>query len=527
VPRIPTTTRVIVVASAISDSFMRDDLRILHRWTHVVPHEISRIRAPGGQAGRLSRLALNWIWYIYRLVRYRPAAVIFWFASPHYTWMAALARVVGIPVLLVTGGEDSVYLPELDWGGLKRPWQRRAYRLLLRLSNVVLPFSDASAAEIARQYRPRRMRTAYPSIDTILFGPVAVRQRRVVTCCYQYSARNIAQKGLDQFVETARRLPAVQFALVGEPMDEAARQLQNRAPENVQFLPRIPRREVYRDLLAGSSVYLQLSAHEGFGVSLAEAMACGCVPVVANRFSLPEVVGEAGFSVPYGEPKAAAEAVRRALDADCVFRAMARDRVTDRFSRAHRIAVWREELDRVIPELKNPPLRIELGCGSTGVPGTIGVDARKTVQTRAVCDVQSTCFASGVADEVYSFCVLEHLDNPYNLMDEVARILKPDGRAFLRVPNLGTFSSHLDTTHRFLADLKIWRGIMEGYFERVRTVPLGTKYRDSWLLLAVNWVLVHTCRFHELTQGWTFICERKRRRPTRYYEGWWHEQQDR
>jgi SAM-dependent methyltransferase len=157
------------------------------------------------------------------------------------------------------------------------------------------------------------------------------------------------------------------------------------------------------------------------------------------------------------------------------------------------------------------------------VPATIGVDMRKTAQTKSVCDIRQTCFRSEVADEVYSFCVLEHLRNPYELMDEVVRVLKPDGRAYLRVPNIGTFSAHLDPTHLFLADLKIWKAIMRGYFKKVVIRPEGLKYRDNLLLSAINLMLVKVFRFYELAQGWTFICEGKRAEPTKAYIGWWIE----
>ena len=49
------------------------------------------------------------------------------------------------------------------------------------------------------------------------------------------------------------------------------------------------------------------------GMALAEAMACECVPVVTNNAALPEVVGDTGFYVPYGDPKATADAIEKAL----------------------------------------------------------------------------------------------------------------------------------------------------------------------------------------------------------------------
>ncbi|MFC1938017.1 glycosyltransferase, partial [Chloroflexota bacterium] len=58
------------------------------------------------------------------------------------------------------------------------------------------------------------------------------------------------------------------------------------------------------------------SYHESFGLSLAEAMACECVPVITGNAALPELVGDTGFYVPYGDPKATAEAIKKALKSD-------------------------------------------------------------------------------------------------------------------------------------------------------------------------------------------------------------------
>ena len=63
-------------------------------------------------------------------------------------------------------------------------------------------------------------------------------------------------------------------------------------------------------------MYVQVSAHEAFGVSLAEGMACECVPVVTDRGAIPEVVGDTGFYVPYADQLATAEGIERALKSD-------------------------------------------------------------------------------------------------------------------------------------------------------------------------------------------------------------------
>lgn len=63
------------------------------------------------------------------------------------------------------------------------------------------------------------------------------------------------------------------------------------------------------------AVALVLPSHyEGFGLTALEAMACGTPPIVANRSSLPEVVGDTGLLVDPDDPSAIADAMQRVLD---------------------------------------------------------------------------------------------------------------------------------------------------------------------------------------------------------------------
>lgn len=59
------------------------------------------------------------------------------------------------------------------------------------------------------------------------------------------------------------------------------------------FVQEADKPAIYR----GATVLAQLSYYEGFGLTPLEAMACGTPVVVSDRSSLPEVVGEAGFTL--------------------------------------------------------------------------------------------------------------------------------------------------------------------------------------------------------------------------------------
>jgi len=47
-----------------------------------------------------------------------------------------------------------------------------------------------------------------------------------------------------------------------------------------------------------------------------DIMLCECVPVGTRYCGIPTAIGDTGFYVPYGDPKATAEAIKEALNAD-------------------------------------------------------------------------------------------------------------------------------------------------------------------------------------------------------------------
>ena len=64
---------------------------------------------------------------------------------------------------------------------------------------------------------------------------------------------------------------------------------------------------------SAATVFVHPSTMDTFGLSVAEAMACGCAVVVADAGSLPEVVGDAGLVVPADDPGAMAGILRGLL----------------------------------------------------------------------------------------------------------------------------------------------------------------------------------------------------------------------
>ncbi len=169
-------------------------------------------------------------------------------------------------------------------------------------------------------------------------------------------------------------------------------------------------------------------------------------------------------------------------------------------------------------------LRLNLGSGNEPLPDHLNVDRRRIAGADVVADVVALPFRDGAALSVRASSLLEHFADPYPVLDEVHRVLAPGGRFVMRVPSLWSWAALLDRSHVFLADLKLWREILAGYFERVRADPEGVRYRDSRLLAALCLVATRGLRLLEFADAWRFTCEGKRARPARAYVPWWLEE---
>jgi len=99
------------------------------------------------------------------------------------------------------------------------------------------------------------------------------------------------EKRMEVFLEIARRLPSLRFAIIGSVAPDHEpyfQRLQARAPVNASFII-APLRKV-RDIIGRAKVYVHSAQNEHFGIAIVEAMAAGCVPVVNDSGGPREIV---------------------------------------------------------------------------------------------------------------------------------------------------------------------------------------------------------------------------------------------
>ncbi len=133
------------------------------------------------------------------------------------------------------------------------------------------------------------------------------------------------RKGVPYLLEAFRQLrhPAKRLRLVGA-MDASMKQVLSRLPqENVEFLGPLPRPELAH-WMGRSHVLVLPSIEDGFGLVMAEAMACGC-PIISSTNTGGEDLytdGNEGFIVPIRDPIAIAARMQQMADDPAMQRRM-------------------------------------------------------------------------------------------------------------------------------------------------------------------------------------------------------------
>jgi glycosyltransferase involved in cell wall biosynthesis len=262
----------------------------------------------------------------------RSAVVVGWWAHWHTFWPVTLAWVWRKPAVLIIGGFDVANMPEIEYGHQRGGVRKWLSGWVIHRASTLVTNSEYSVGEIERNLGlpASRVRLVHHGVPDRFEG-LAERPREGVVLSVGHVDRvNLERKGHRPFVQAARQLPEVSFVLAGPWDDDAAEALRAEAPPNVTLTGRLEQ-DALDAWFGRASVYVQPSQHEGFGISVAEAMLAGCVPVVSRAGALPEVVGDAGVVLESREPEAIAAGVREALAMGPEAGRRARERVLTHF----------------------------------------------------------------------------------------------------------------------------------------------------------------------------------------------------
>jgi glycosyltransferase involved in cell wall biosynthesis len=219
------------------------------------------------------------------------------------------ARTRGLAVVSTAHDADYETVVRLGNPGLTRSKQW----LLQRVDRCTLAISRARLVGVSRHVAesmcrrlsvpPDRVRVIYNAVDTGIFRPAAPQEKQCVRSelgvrsgqhLILCAGRMTRQKGQGTLLAAAAQLHprdcALRVVLVGDGAERSAYAEQARMLGLTDVVTFLGIRSDVPRLMAASDLVVVPSLHEGFGLVLAEALACG-VPVVASRTGpMPEVV---------------------------------------------------------------------------------------------------------------------------------------------------------------------------------------------------------------------------------------------
>ncbi len=293
---------------------------------------------------------LDWIKYKYYLLKaVKHCDLTFsWFAGWHSLTAVIFSKMFRKKSIVVAGGYDASYHPEIDYGAFTNLKEKIPAKYVLKNADIILAVSEFTKKEILKKVKPKQIEVVYNGIDTDKFKPVTEKENVIITIG-DVTKLGVKLKGLDTFVKVSGFFPNFKFVIIGKTEKTIVNKLK-KSNSKVIFTEKLPHKEVLK-WLQRAKIYCQLSYIESFGIGVAESMSCGCIPIVTKKGSLPEIVGDTGFFVPYNDEKATIEAIKKAVNISDDVGEKTRARINEIFTYGKR----KEKLENIAIETMNSP----------------------------------------------------------------------------------------------------------------------------------------------------------------------------
>lgn len=278
-----------------------------------------------------------------KLIR-KTDVLFFWFADVFYLPLILFAKLFRKKCIVVAGGYDCANVPEINYGQLRFLKNRILLKLMVYLTDKILTVDESLKNDLIKNIKisGKNIQTVHLGVDINNFFNIEKDNKLILTVGIIDSFQRIKIKGIDTLIETAKLLHELNFIIIGVN-DEMKKELQSNLPKNVELISILPIEKII-PYYQKAKVYLQISYREAFGIALAEAMACECVPVGTEVGGIKTLIGDTGFYVPYGDAEKTANAIKKALNEDGK---KARERIINLFS----IEKREKELVNIINEL--------------------------------------------------------------------------------------------------------------------------------------------------------------------------------
>ncbi len=308
----------ILFLGPIKSSFAKNDIEILQKDFELSIINSSTGRGIKGIFNLMKCIVLSTIYLI------KSDVVFSWFADYTSLVPVFLAKLFKKKSIVIAGGFDVGYQPQLNYGAIMKPIRWFCVRNTFKYADKIIPVSNYAAEALMRLTGKdywAKTEVIYNGIKSEKFSLPENENRNIfLTVSQAHSDIEFKLKGSDTFIKIAAENPNYEFKLVGlrgEALNEAKKMAMN--IKNIEVIE--GPLNLYTELIPlyqKSFAYIQLSIEESFGVAVVEAMKCGCVPIISNNSALPEISGK--FAKIINTPSDITSALQFSVEANITLR---------------------------------------------------------------------------------------------------------------------------------------------------------------------------------------------------------------
>lgn len=254
--------------------------------------------------------------------------------APDLLWVPAHVLPLAHPHRSIVTIHDlgNLYFPEA-YTGMQRVYHRWSQEWNARVASHIFADSQATKDDLEKFFRiaPEEISVVYPAYDAGSYRPMRdlaaidkVKAKLRVGKDYVLAVGTIhPRKNYARLAEVMKRLRDkeidINLVIVGKKgwLYESIMKSTESLNLPFSFLEYVPSEDM-PSLISGAKLFVFPSLHEGFGLPILEAQACGVPVACSNSASLPEVAGDGAIFFDPLDVDAMAYAIERGLTDDAL-----------------------------------------------------------------------------------------------------------------------------------------------------------------------------------------------------------------